>query len=55
MWSFIKVTYTKRFKDMSPFGINKILEVKDIEILRSQSKSEESKTADLSQIRPKKL
>ena len=37
---------------MSPFGINKILEVKDIESLRGQSKQEDSK-ADLSKLRLK--
>lgn len=39
---------------MSPFGINKILEVKDIESLRGQSKKEENKS-DRAKLRLKKL
>jgi hypothetical protein len=54
MWSFVKLPYTRRFKDMSPFGINKILEVKDIESLRGQSRSEEAKS-DGNKLRLKKL
>ena len=47
MWSFVKIDCTKRFKDLSPFGINKILEVKDIEILRSQFKLQNSKSEQI--------
>lgn len=54
MWSFVKINYTTRFKDLSPFGINKILEVKDIEILRSQFKLQKSK-GDLNRLKFKKL
>lgn len=43
MWSFVKLSHTRRFKDMSPFGINKMLEVKDIEALRSLSRAEDGK------------
>lgn len=54
MWEFVKIPHTKRFKDMSPFGVNKILEVKDIESLRSQSRKEETKL-DITKLRLKKL
>lgn len=54
MWQFVKINHFKRFKDMSPFGINKILEVKDIESLRGQSKSDDAKI-DITKLRMKKL
>ena len=48
-----KIHFTKRFKDLSPFGIVKILEVKDIESLRGQNKQEETKV-DATKIRMRK-
>ena len=54
MWLLVKINYTQRFKDLSPFGINKILEVKDVETLRGQNKQEENKI-DLAKLRLKKL
>jgi len=54
MWNFVKIPHTKRFKDMAPFGINKILEVKDIESLRGQSKQEDTKS-NSANLRLKKL
>ena len=54
MWTFIKIHFTKRFKDLSPFGITKILEVKDVESLRGQNRQEETKI-DATKVRMKKL
>lgn len=56
MWQFVKISHTKRFKDMSPFGINKILEVKDIESLRGQSRHSHDGTGiDPAKLKMKKL
>lgn len=54
LWEFVKIHHTKRFKDMSPFGVNKILEVKDIESLRGQSRNEDTKV-DITKLRLRKL
>ena len=52
MWLLVKINFTQRFKDLSPFGINRILEVKDVETLRGQNKQEGSKI-DLTKLRLK--
>ena len=56
MWQFVKISHTKRFKDLSPFGINKILEVKDVASFNGlhHSGSEEVKV-DTSNLKLKKL